>query len=252
MAARFFQFFDAPKGGTPVEERLQKLLAAAGLCSRRTAEDWIAAGRVTVNGRPARVGDRADPDRDDVRLDGLPLQEREQKTYILLNKPRGYVTTLSDEKGRPTVAELVADAGARVFPAGRLDMDSEGLLLLTNDGELMQRLIHPSFQVDKAYEVEVSGFRAGADAELASVTELDGEPISPATVEILTQSGDRALLSVVIHEGKNRQIRRMCARCGLTVHRLRRVREHTLELGELPEGKWRRLTGEELSALRAE
>lgn len=235
-----------------MEERLQKLLSAAGLCSRRTAEEWITDGRVTVNGQTAHLGDRADPDMDDVRVDGVPLGQQEQKTYLLLNKPRGYVTTLSDEKNRPTVAELVKDAGARVFPVGRLDMDSEGLLLLTNDGALMQRLIHPSFQVNKTYELDVSGFRVGSDAALRAVTELDGESISPATVEVLFQNGARARLSVVIHEGKNRQIRRMCDQCGLTVLRLRRVREHILELGALPEGKWRYLTEEELSALQAQ
>lgn len=233
-----------------MEERLQKLLSSAGVCSRRRAEELIAAGRVTVNGKTARVGDRADGERDDVRLDGAPLGARETHIYILLNKPRGYVTTLSDERGRPTVAELVRGAPARVYPVGRLDMDSEGLLLLTNDGALMQRLIHPSFQIDKTYEVSVSGFQSGAAQALAAVRELDGETISPAEVTVLRRSGDRALLSVVIHEGKNRQIRRMCAQCGLEVRRLRRVREHTLELGDLPAGTWRHLTEEELSALR--
>lgn len=232
-----------------MEERLQKLLSTAGLCSRRTAETWLAAGRVSVNGRTAQIGDRADPDWDDVQVDGVPLRQKENKTYILLNKPRGYVTTLSDEKGRPTVAQLVRDAGARVFPVGRLDMDSEGLLLLTNDGELMQRMIHPSFQIDKTYQVDVSGFQTDSAVKLSSITELDGESIQQATVEVLSKAGDRAQLSVVIHEGKNRQIRRMCAACGLTVRRLRRVREHTLELGDLPVGKWRHLTAAELSAL---
>lgn len=235
-----------------MEERLQKLLSAAGLCSRRTAEDWLAAGRVRVNGRTAQIGDRADPDRDDVQVDGVPLRKKENKTYILLNKPRGYVTTLSDEKGRPTVAELVRDAGTRVFPVGRLDMDSEGLLLLTNDGELMQRLIHPSFQIDKTYQVDVTGFQADSAVKLSSITELDGETIHQATVEVISKAADRARLSVVIHEGKNRQIRRMCAACGLTVRRLRRVREHTLELGDLPVGKWRHLTAAELTALLGE
>ncbi len=235
-----------------MEERLQKLLSAAGLCSRRTAEDWLAAGRVRVNGRTAQIGDRADPDRDDVQVDGVPLRKKENKTYILLNKPRGYVTTLSDEKGRPTVAELVRDAGTRVFPVGRLDMDSEGLLLLTNDGELMQRLIHPSFQIDKTYQVDVTGFQTDSAVKLSSITELDGEAIHQATVEVISKAADRARLSVVIHEGKNRQIRRMCAACGLTVRRLRRVREHTLELGDLPVGKWRYLTAAELTALLGE
>lgn len=235
-----------------MEERLQKLLSAAGLCSRRTAEAWLAAGRVTVNGHAVRIGDRADPDMDDVRVDGVPLRGKENKTYILLNKPRGYVTTLSDEMGRPTVAELVRDVGTRVFPVGRLDMDSEGLLLMTNDGELMQRLLHPSFRIDKTYQVDISGFRTGSDVKLSSITDIDGEPICPATVKVLFQNGNHARLAVVIHEGKNRQIRRMCAKCGLTVHRLRRVREHTLELGNLPEGKWRHLTEAETAALLGE
>ena len=235
-----------------MEQRLQKLIAAAGLCSRRRAEEWLEAGRVTVNGRAARVGDKADPERDDVRLDGAPLQRQARSVCILLNKPRGYVTTLSDERGRPTVAELVRGVPERVYPVGRLDMDSEGLLLLTNDGALTQRLLHPSFRIDKTYEVDVSGFRPGSAAALSAVRELDGEPVSPAQVTVLSRSGERARLSVVIHEGKNRQIRRMCAQCGLTVRRLRRVQEHTLTLGSLPPGKWRYLTREELDALSGE
>ena len=235
-----------------MEQRLQKLIAAAGLCSRRRAEEWLEAGRVTVNGRAARVGDKADPERDDVRLDGAPLQRQARSVCILLNKPRGYVTTLSDERGRPTVAELVRGVPERVYPVGRLDMDSEGLLLLTNDGALTQRLLHPSFRIDKTYEVNVSGFQPDSAAVLSAVRELDGEPVSPAQVTVLSRSGERARLSVVIHEGKNRQIRRMCAQCGLTVRRLRRVQEHTLTLGSLPPGKWRYLTREELDALSGE
>lgn len=235
-----------------MEQRLQKLIAAAGLCSRRRAEEWLEAGRVTVNGRAARVGDKADPERDDVRLDGAPLQRQARSVCILLNKPRGYVTTLSDERGRPTVAELVRGVPERVYPVGRLDMDSEGLLLLTNDGALTQRLLHPSFRIDKTYEVDVSGFQPDSAAVLSAMRELDGEPVSPAQVTVLSRSGERARLSVVIHEGKNRQIRRMCAQCGLTVRRLRRVQEHTLTLGSLPPGKWRYLTREELDALSGE
>ena len=235
-----------------MEQRLQTLIAAAGLCSRRRAEEWLEAGRVTVNGRAARVGDKADPERDDVRLDGAPLQRQARSVCILLNKPRGYVTTLSDERGRPTVAELVRGVPERVYPVGRLDMDSEGLLLLTNDGALTQRLLHPSFRIDKTYEVDVSGFQPDSAAVLSAVRELDGEPVSPAQVTVLSRSGERARLSVVIHEGKNRQIRRMCAQCGLTVRRLRRVQEHTLTLGSLPPGKWRYLTREELDALSGE
>lgn len=233
-----------------MEERLQKLLSAAGVCSRRAAEGYITEGRVTVNGIPAELGQRADPEKDDIRLDGKPISGPEKPVYLLLNKPRGYVTTLSDEQGRKTVAELVRDCGVRVYPVGRLDLDSEGLLLMTNDGALMQHLIHPSGEIDKVYQVSVYGPVRGCAAHLASLTDLEGEPIRPARVEVLRQTEQTAELSVTIHEGKNRQIRRMCAACGLTVKRLRRVREHTLELGDLPTGKWRYLTQEELKALQ--
>ena len=232
-----------------MEERLQKLLSAAGVCSRRAAEDYLAAGRVTVNGETARLGQKADPDRDRILVDGRPLAPRAKPVYLLLNKPRGYVTTLSDEKGRRTVAELVADCGQRVYPVGRLDLDSEGLLLLTNDGDWAQRLLHPKHEVEKTYHVSVSGPVAGAAERLAAVTDLEGEPIRPARVEVLRQTAVTAVLAVTIHEGKNRQIRRMCAQCGLTVKRLRRVREGTVELGTLPPGKWRYLTEEELKSI---
>ena len=233
-----------------MEERLQKLLSAAGVCSRRTAESYITAGRVSVNGAPAELGQRADPDRDDIRVDGRPLSPKAELVYLMLNKPRGYVTTLSDEKGRRTVADLTADCGARVWPVGRLDLDSEGLLLMTNDGDLTRRLLHPSGEVEKTYHVTVRGVVAGAAERLAAIRDLEGEPIRPAGVALLRRTGETAELAVTIHEGKNRQIRRMCAACGLTVKRLRRVREHTLELGELPVGTWRYLTAAEVAALR--
>lgn len=233
-----------------MEERLQKLLSAAGVCSRRAAESYIMEGRVQVNGVPAELGQRADPERDDIRVDGVPLGAKAEPVYLLLNKPRGYVTTLSDEKGRRTVADLVRDCGVRVYPVGRLDLDSEGLLLMTNDGELMQRLLHPSGEVQKTYLVSVFGPVEGAAGRLSAITDLDGEPIRPARVEVLRQTRQTAELSITIHEGKNRQIRRMCAACGLTVKRLRRIREHTLELGELPCGRWRYLTAQETAALK--
>ena len=233
-----------------MEERLQKLLSAAGVCSRRAAETYIAGGRVTVNGRPAELGQRADPERDDIRVDGKPLAPRAEHVYLLLNKPRGYVTTLADERGRKTVAELVKDCGQRVYPVGRLDLDSEGLLLMTNDGELMQHLLHPSHEVSKTYHVSVYGPVFGAAERLSAVTDLEGEPIRPAQVKALRQTARTAELAVTIHEGKNRQIRRMCAACGLTVKRLCRVREHTLELGDLPAGAWRYLTPDEVLALK--
>jgi len=234
-----------------LEERLQKLIAAAGLCSRRAAEELIAAGRVTVNGATAVVGERADAGRDTICVDGKALTARPAPVYLLVNKPRGYVTTLSDEQGRPTVAALVEDVGTRVFPVGRLDLQSEGLLLMTNDGALMQALLHPSHEVSKTYLLTVAGEVRGASGRLAAVTDLEGEAIRPARVETLRQTGCTAELSVTIHEGKNRQIRRMCEACGLTVKRLCRVREHTLELGDLPAGQWRFLTEQEIVDLKS-
>ena len=233
-----------------MEERIQKLLSAAGICSRRTAEQYIAEGRITVNGRAAVLGQRADADRDEILLDGAPLPVRAAAVYLVLNKPRGYVTTLSDEQGRPTVAELVRGCGVRVYPVGRLDLDSEGLLLMTNDGDLMQRVLHPSHEVSKTYHVTVQGRVEGAAERLARVRNLEGEPIQPAEVKLLRQTPGSALLEITIHQGKNRQIRRMCAQCALTVQRLRRVREHTLELGDLPPGQWRYLTAAETAALK--
>ena len=225
-------------------ERIQKLMA------RRTAEEWIAAGRVIVNGRIARVGDKADPDRDTVLVDGSPLRGAAQHVYLMLHKPRGYVTTLSDERGRRTAAELVADCGTRVYPVGRLDRDSEGLLLFTNDGQLTHALLHPSHQVDKTYIVSVTGAEDGSAARLAAVDKLDGESIVPAQVEELHRSGTAAEYRVVIHQGKKRQIRRMCAAVGLTVTRLCRVAEGSIALGDLPPGKWRYLTAEELQSIK--
>ena len=231
-------------------ERLQKLIASAGLCSRRTAEEWIAAGRVRVNGAPASIGDRADPETDTVTVDGIPLPETAAPVYLMLNKPRGYVTTLSDEYGRRTAAELVAGCGARVYPVGRLDRDSEGLLLFTNDGDLAQRLLHPRHEVDKVYLVTVRGDIRGAAERLMAITELDGEPIAPAQAEEVSRHEGQALLRVTIHQGKNRQVRRMCARIGLHVARLQRIQEDTLLLGDLPPGKWRYLTDRELQEIK--
>ena len=232
-----------------MKERLQKLLSARGVASRRKAEELIAAGRVTVNGRPAALGEGADPETDTVRIDGKPLPQVQKTVYILLNKPRGYVTTLSDEKGREDVTELLKDCDTRVYPVGRLDMDSEGLLLMTNDGAWMQRLLHPSHQIEKEYRVTVTGPVEGAAQRLAAIRDLEGKRIRPARVRELWRDGSKAALSVTIHEGKNRQIRRMCRQAGLAVRRLQRVREHTLTLGDLPVGQWRYLTQQELRDL---
>ena len=229
-----------------MEERLQKLLSAAGVCSRRHAEEYIQSGRVSVNGRTARLGDKADPVRDRILVDGVPLPTPKSHTYIMLNKPRGYVTTLSDEKGRRTVAELVSGCSARVWPVGRLDLDSEGLLLLTDDGELTHRLTHPSHQVEKEYHVWVSGDVDRALPVLSAPVHDGGETLTADRVE---RTGENAL-AVVIHQGKNRQVRRMCAAAGLTVKRLRRVREGALRLGGLRPGQWRFLTEEERAILQ--
>ena len=234
-------------------ERLQKILSAAGVCSRRKAEELIQAGRITVNGKTASLGDRADWDRDDVRLDGRALAAPAERRCLMLNKPRGYVTTLSDERGRPTVAELVADCGVRVYPVGRLDMDSQGLLLLTNDGALAHRLAHPSHGMEKEYRVTVSGRLEGCAERLSGLRKLeDGSPIAPARAAALLREPGRWVLSVTIRQGLNRQVRRMCAVVGLRVHRLERVREGPLTLGDLPPGCWRPLTAAEVSALSAQ
>ena len=233
-----------------MKERLQKILSARGLVSRRKAEEWIVAGRLQINGSIAVLGDCADPDLDEILLDGKPLPSRQEYVYIMLNKPRGYVTTLSDEKGRDTVSQLVVDCGVRVYPVGRLDMDSEGLLLLTNDGDFANDLMHPRHEVNKTYEVSVRGFREESLARLKRSIELDGYVIREPEVKLVRADGDKAKLMVTIHEGRNRQIRRMCDAAGMHVLRLRRISEGNLQLGRLQLGKWRYLTKEELAGLR--
>ena len=230
-------------------QRLQKILSAYGLASRRAAEEMIRDGRVSVNGKPASLGDSADPELDIILLDGKPLPTRQGHVYILLHKPRGYVTTLSDEKDRPTVAQLVADCGVRVYPVGRLDYDSEGLLVLTNDGDFANRLMHPSHEVKKTYEVWVKGYHAAAVSLLARPITLDGRPIRRPEVALLWADGDKAKLRITIHEGRNRQVRRMCQQADMVVTRLRRVAEGKLQLGDLPKGKWRYLTDDEIAGL---
>lgn len=228
-------------------QRLQKCISEAGVASRRAAEQMIADGRVTVNGAPAALGQSADPERDEIRIDGRRLPKRETPVYIMLHKPRGYVTTLSDEQGRRTVADLVRDVPARVYPVGRLDLDSEGLLLMTNDGATANAVMHPSHAVDKVYHVTVSGAPLEAAAEtMRAMTELDGEPIAPPQVRVLGEGR----LAVTIHEGKNREVRRLCAAAGLTVRRLVRVQEGNLRLGDLKSGTWRYLTEREIRALK--
>ena len=234
-----------------MEQRLQKLLSVCGVGSRRTMEEWITAGRVTVNGEVAHLGDKADLDRDVICVDGVPIRPEGDRVYLMLNKPRGYVTTLSDEQGRKTVADLVTGCGRRVWPVGRLDLDSEGLLILTDDGELTQRLIHPSHEVEKEYLVWVMGDIKKGLPILSGPMELDGDRLAPAQVRRGRTSGGVTQLSVTIHQGKNRQVRRMCAKAGLTVLRLKRIREGALALDRtLEPGQWRVLTGAEVALLR--
>lgn len=234
-----------------MKERLQKLISSAGLASRRAAEELIKQGRVKVNGETASLGMSADPELDDIRVNGKRLRISGTRVYIMLNKPRGYVTTLSDEKGRKTVAELVKGAGRRLYPVGRLDLNSEGLLIMTDDGEAANALMHPSHEVGKTYRVTVSGREPEAAVrELEALREVEGEPIRPAQVSFAGETGEgKYMLDVTIHEGRNRQVRKMCAAAGLEVSRLVRIAEGELSLGGLQTGKWRHLTSEELDWL---
>ena len=233
-------------------ERIQKIISSRGVASRRCAEQLITDGRVTCNGVVCLLGHKADPDVDVIAVDGKPLPPLHDRVYILLHKPRGYVTTLSDEKGRKNVTQLVSACGRRVYPVGRLDMDSEGLLILTDDGEFANRLMHPKNVVDKIYNVWVNDFMPHKLEKLQQPGELDGYCIQPPVVCLLENNGNKAKLRVIIHEGRNRQIRRMCEMAGMRVERLQRIQEGSLPLGDLPLGKWRYLTKEEVADLMAE
>ncbi len=234
--------------------RVQKLLAQRGVCSRRKAEEMIQAGRVQVNGRTVKLGDGAVPGKDVVTVDGQRLsREGEGHVYLALHKPRGFVTTMADERGRRCVAQLVADAGCRVYPVGRLDKDSEGLLLLTNDGEFANLCAHPSSHVAKTYRVTL---RPGVTEEqlnrLSTGIELDGRMTAPAKVRVLEEQPGRAVVEMVLYEGRNREIRRMCEALGLEVARLKRIAVGPVRLGMLPQGKYRELAKEEVRGLIAE
>lgn len=233
-----------------MKERLQKIISSAGITSRRAGEELIKAGKVTVNGVTAKLGDCADVEIDTVCVDGQIIDRRKGNTYIMLNKPRGYVTTLSDEKGRPCISELINDVGNRVYPVGRLDMYSEGLLILTNDGNFANRLMHPSHEITKTYHAWITG-KCGDETlqKLRKPFDIDGYITKPAEVELLCSNSDYSKLSITIHEGRNRQIRKMCEQVGVKLTKLRRVCEGKLVLGELKPGKWRELTELELQDL---
>ena len=226
-------------------ERISKLLSAHGVASRREADSLIAAGRVLINGEPATIGQKACPGIDEIAVDGAPLYPVSRPVYIMLNKPRGYLTTMNDERGRKTVVSLVTDVSARVYPVGRLDMDSEGLLLMTNDGSFANRVAHPSNNKLKTYEVCVVGDAAGAAYKLRLPMEIDGHVVCAASVELVSGEPGSGVIKIKISEGRNRQIRKMCAGCGLRVLSLKRVSIDRLELGDLRSGHWRYLTKEE-------
>ena len=234
--------------------KLQKYFSDCAIMSRRAAEEEIKKGKVTVNGELATLGLRIDPECDVVIYNKERiLPQKREKTYILLNKPRGIVTTLSDEKGRPTVLSLLRDLNIRVYPVGRLDLDSDGLLLLTDDGELTNRLTHPRHQIPKIYHVTVKSSVSNEQlAKLSSALIIDGYEIQPVKVEIIKKAPSSTTLKMTLFEGRNRQIRKMCALCDLTVDTLTRVALGNISLGDLPLGKWRYLTKTEINYLKTE
>ena len=230
-------------------ERLQKILSAHGVASRREAEKMITDGRVLVNGSPATLGQSADPETDRIEIDGIALPENEVRVYIMLNKPRGYITTMKDEHERHSAVELVADCKTRVYPVGRLDMDSEGLLLFTNDGDFAYKAAHPRYEKEKKYTVFVRGNVADALSGLKLPMEIDGRTVCARDARIISQNKTGGILEIIIGEGRNRQIRRMCEICGLRVNSLIRTAFGDLRLGNLKQGTWRHLTPEEVESI---
>lgn len=231
--------------------RLQKFMADCGVASRRKCEELIAAGKVKVNGQVATIGDKIDPKNDSISVSGRKLTRDKNYVYIMLHKPRGYVTTMSDEMDRKCVAELVADIGKRVYPIGRLDRDSEGLLLFTNDGEFANALTHPSRHIAKTYRVSVKP--AITEDQLTILTSslmIDGKQTLPADVRVINKETDKTTLDIILYEGKNRQIRRLCEEAGLETARLKRLSIGQLKLGNLKVGEYRHLTHEEISLLK--
>lgn len=232
--------------------RIQKFLSDQGVCSRRTAEREIEFGNVRVNGEPAQIGMKIVPEKDKVEFHGkrIEVKRSTHKVYVMLNKPTGYVTTLSDEKGRKTVAELVEDVGTRLWPVGRLDMDSEGFIIMTNDGELTNLLTHPRHHVPKIYHVRLVEEVTKKELEaLSSEMEIDGYKIEPVECALVSRDEKGSTVEMILYEGKNRQIRKMCELCGLTVKRLRRIAIGDIEL-DVGRGRWRYLNKDEVDKLK--
>lgn len=235
-------------GGSIVEKiRIQKALSECGIASRRKAEEMIKQNLVFVNGKPAKIGDKVDLSRDKILVDGKLIDGNAKKFYIMLHKPRGFVSTVSDELGRKCVTDLVRDVPAKIYPVGRLDKDSEGLLLMTNDGEFSNAVMHPSRHVEKRYRVTVKPKITETQlVKLSSGMEIDGYKTEPAKITVLKTSDDRSVLEIVIKEGRNRQIRKMCEQAGLDVARLKRISIGQLKLGMIQPGKWRSLSAQEV------
>lgn len=234
--------------------RLQKYMADCGIASRRKSEEMIANGMVKVNGKVAMIGDKVNPSKDKVSVKGKKLTSatKTKRYYIMINKPRGYVTTMSDEMGRKCVAELVKDVPARIYPVGRLDRDSEGLLLMTNDGEFANKVTHPSKHVYKVYRVTVRP--AVTEEQLVTLSSgmvIDGRKTAPAEIHVVQREEGRCVLEIILREGRNRQIRKMCEQVGLEVPRLKRIAIGQVKLGGLKSGSWRELTKDEVHRLQA-
>ena len=245
------QSSDSSQGGV----RINKFFTDCGVLSRRAAEAEILAGKVKVNGEIADLGQKIDPKRDVVEYKGvrisLPKNNSKRFTYVMLNKPCGYITTMTDDRGRKCVSELVSDVGTRIYPVGRLDMNSDGLLLFTDDGELTNLLTHPKHEIPKIYHVKVSGGRDDKQIEaLRKPMNIDGYNIEPVKVELASERSDYCILRMTLYEGRNRQIRKMCEQVHLKILSLRRVAIGKIELGDLALGKWRYLSGAEVKYLK--
>ena len=233
------------------ELRLQKYLSEQGIMSRRAAEEEIKKGKVKVNGTPATLGTKIDPEQDVVEYGGKKVGGAVRKVYIMLNKPVGYVTTMSDEMNRPCVAELIESVGVRVYPIGRLDLESEGLLLFTNDGELANRLMHPKYHKPKVYHVKIRGEVSAEKIEaLGKPMIIDGYKTKPVGISVVTRKQDFTVLAMELHEGRNRQIRKMCEQLELHIITLKRISIGDVKLGNLPIGEWRHLTRAQVESLK--
>lgn len=231
--------------------RIQKMLSECGVASRRKAETLILEGRVTINGRLAKIGDKVDPKKDNVKVNGIEVCKKVSNYYIMLNKPRGFISTMSDEKNRKCVAELVSDIPARVYPVGRLDKDSEGMLIMTNDGDFANSIMHPSNHIEKRYRVTVKPqVTEDQIVKMCTGVESEGEVLAAKNVKLLKNAPDRSVLEITLTEGKNRHIRKMCEVLGLKVARLKRTSIGEIKLGMLKLGKWRELSSEEIQKLR--